>query len=120
MVVKKFEELIAWQKAQDLAVQIYSVFDSLRDYTFRNQICGAVVSVSNNIAEGFDRSSDADFVRFLYISISSASETKSMVYLAARLKFIDEIRKDEIVADCEEVARIIRGLIKSIANKKSD
>ena len=48
---------------------------------------------SNNIAEGFDRSSDADFSRFLYIAIGSASETKSMPYLAERLKFIDSDKK---------------------------
>ncbi len=78
MTIQKFEDIIAWQKAQDLAVDIFDNFGKLSHFGFRDQICNAVVSISNNIAEGFDRSSDADFSRFLYIAIGSASETKSM------------------------------------------
>ena len=55
MVIQKFEDIIAWQKAQDLAVEIYSTFRELNDFAFKDQICRAVVSISNNIAEGFDR-----------------------------------------------------------------
>ena len=118
MVIKKFEDLIAWQKAQDFAVDIYAVFDNNKDYSYRNQICSAVVSISNNIAEGFDRSSDADFSRFLYISLGSCSEVKSMVYLANRLGYIADERKNKILDDANEVSRIIRGLIKSLQTKK--
>ena len=61
MVIQKFEDIIAWQKAQDLSVEIFSIFSVLPKFGFRDQICRAVVSISNNIAEGFDRSYDADF-----------------------------------------------------------
>ena len=98
MTAQKFEDLIAWQKAQDLAVDIYKAFESLKDYSFRNQICAAAVSASNNIAEGFDRSSDADFSRFLYLSIGPVSETKSMCYLAYRLNYITNEQKAEFIA----------------------
>ena len=70
MPIQKFEDVIAWQKSQDLAVKIYHSFNSLKDFGFKDQICRTAVSISNNIAEGFDRSSNADFVRFLYISLS--------------------------------------------------
>jgi S23 ribosomal protein. len=85
MTLKRFEEIIAWQKAQDLAVDIYAQFKDSKDYGFKDQICRAVVSISNNIAEGFDRKTDADFSRFLSIAFSSCSEVKSMIYLAQRL-----------------------------------
>jgi four helix bundle protein len=114
MIIKKFEDIIAWQKAQDLAVDIYAMCDGLKDYGFRKQVCNAVVSISNNIAEGFDRSSDADFSRILYIALGSNSETKSMLYLAARLKFIADDKKVQLIEQCDEVGRIIRGLIKSL------
>ena len=74
MKILKFEDLIAWQKGQDLAVSIYKAFEESRDYGFKDQIQRASVSVSNNIAEGFDRGSQKEFIRFLYISISSCSE----------------------------------------------
>jgi four helix bundle protein len=82
--IQKFEDIIAWQKAQDIAVEIYSVFKNNKDFGFRDQIYRAAVSISNNIAEGFDRSSDAEFVRFLYISLGSCSEVKSMLYLSVK------------------------------------
>jgi len=84
MAIKRFEDIIAWQKAQDYAANIYSLFRKINDYSFKDQICRASISISNNIAEGFDRNSNTDFVRFLYYSVSSCSETKSMIYLATR------------------------------------
>lgn len=117
MVFKKFEDLIAWQKAQDFAVDIYAIFDVNKDYNFRNQICSAVVSISNNIAEGFDRSSDADFSRFLYMALGSAGEVRSMIHLAERLKYINIEVKDDLFSKGDEVSKIIRGLIKSLKPK---
>lgn len=70
MKITKFEEIIAWQKGQDLAVDIYGLFSNLRDYGFKEQIQRASVSISNNITEGFDRMSDKEFVRFLNISLA--------------------------------------------------
>jgi len=114
MKVVKFEELIAWQKSQDFAVIIYQHFTGLKDYGFKDQICRAAVSISNNIAEGFDRNSKADFIRFLYISISSCSEVKSMLYLAQRLNYISEETKKNLLQQASEISKIIRGLIKSL------
>lgn len=54
MKIQKFEDIIAWQKAQELAVKIYAVFSKSKDYGFKDQICRSTVSVSNNIAERFD------------------------------------------------------------------
>ncbi|NGM90224.1 four helix bundle protein, partial [Parapusillimonas sp. SGNA-6] len=71
MKIQKFEDLIAWQKAQDIAVDVYASFKELKDWNFKDQISRAAVSISNNIAEGFDRKSKKEFVRFLYISLAS-------------------------------------------------
>ena len=114
MAIQKFEDIIAWQKAQEYAVDIYSVFRELKDYGFKDQICRAVISISNNIAEGFDRSSNADFSRFLYIAIGSCSEVKSMLYVAEKLKYITSKQQKELLAKGDEISKIIRGLIKSM------
>lgn len=76
MAVKRFEDLIVWQKSQDFSVLIYSQFSDLKDYAFKDQITRASVSISNNIAEGFDRKTNNDFSRFLYIAVSSNSEVR--------------------------------------------
>ncbi|MNJ82919.1 hypothetical protein D3C87_03310 [compost metagenome] len=118
MVVIKFEDLIAWQKAQDLAVIVYASFKESKDWGFRDQIYRAVVSISNNIAEGFDRQSAREFARFLYFSLGSASEVKSMLYLAKKLDYLDEIRTKRLVDQTTEISKIITGLIKSLNTKK--
>ncbi len=114
MTIKKFEEIIAWQKAQDLAVDIYSYFKDSKDFRFRDQICRAVVSISNNIAEGFDRKTDADFSRFLYIAFSSCSEVKSMIYLSERLGYMNAKVKSDLIDKSDEVQKLISGFIKSL------
>lgn len=114
MQIIKFEDIIAWQKAQDLAVEIYSVFNSSKDFSFKDQICRATVSISNNIAEGFDRSSNTDFKRFLFISLASCSEVKSMLYLAERLNYLEKEDAEQLQMKCVEISKIISGLIKSL------
>ena len=118
MAIQRFEDIIAWKKAQDLAVYIYGIFGRSSDFGFRDQICRASVSVSNNIAEGFDRSSDADFSRFLYIALGSCSEVKLMVYLAEKLNYVTNNEKVEILNRGDEISKIIRGLLKSLMAKK--
>ena len=117
MSIQKFEDVIAWQKGQDYAVGIYSIFTGLKDYAYKDQICRAVISISSNVAEGFDRQSNKEFVRFLYISLGSCSEVKSLLYLAKRLNYISEEEKLKWLEMGNEISRIIRGLIKSMQQK---
>ncbi|MCU0431656.1 MAG: four helix bundle protein [Cytophagaceae bacterium] len=115
MSIQKFEDLIAWEKAQDLSVNIYSTFRNIKDLDFKSQLCRASVSISNNIAEGFDRGSKAEFKRFLFISKASGNEVKSMLYLAFRLNYLTEVDFDQLLNQTSEVIKIINGLLKSIS-----
>jgi four helix bundle protein len=114
MAIEKFEDIIGWQKAQDYAVDIYSAFGHLKDFSFKDQVCRASISVSSNIAEGFDRQSNEEFVRFLYIALGSCSETKSLIYLARRLKYCDEDTQSSLLNKANEICRIIHSLINSM------
>lgn len=116
MKIKRFEDIIAWQKAQDLSVELYAAFKNVKDFGFKEQICRASVSISNNIAEGFDRISDADFKRFLFISLGSCSEVRSMLYLAERLGYINVEMRDKFIEQASEVSKITWGLVKSLTN----
>lgn len=109
MKVVKFEDLIAWQKAQDLAVKIYSAFEQTKDLAFKNQTRSAAISVSNNIAEGFDSKSKKEFMRFLGIARNSSNEVESMCYLAERLNYIEVPQKDNLLLFCEEATGMIAG-----------
>lgn len=114
MWIKRFEDIIAWQKAQDLAVEVYSVFKNVKYFGFRDQITRASVSISNNIEEGFDRGIDADFIRFLNFARTSCNEVKSMAYLAYRLDYITKEVRDQFLERCEEESKIILGRINSL------
>lgn len=114
MKIARFEGITAWQKAQDLAVEIYRYFGDLRDWGVRDQITKAVVSVSNNIAEGFERRSDVEFIRFLKFSRTSSNEVKSMTYLAARLGYVNEETTQQLLKQINEVSRLIYAFIQSI------
>ncbi|MBW6499616.1 MAG: four helix bundle protein [Bacteroidales bacterium] len=118
MKINQFEDIIAWQKSQDLAVNIYSIFRNSKDFGFRDQICRAAVSISNNIAEGFERSSDAEFSKFLFISAGSCGEVRSMVYLAERLGYISLEQKNQLLQSAIEVSKLIKGFIKALKKTK--
>ncbi|WGD35526.1 four helix bundle protein [Olleya sp. YS] len=116
MAVQKFEDLLVWQKSQDLAVTIYKLFQDNKDFSFRDQIKRAAVSISNNIAEGFDRNSNVDFSRFLYFSLASNSEVRSMLYLSIRLNFLNKEEAILLIENTNEISKMLHGLIKSIKN----
>ena len=114
MTIQRFEDILAWQKAQELAVAVYKNFSHSKDFGFRDQIQRASVSISNNIAEGFDRSSKADFKRFLYFSIASNSEVRSMLYLAERLEYIDKQKCMELINETNEVSKMLYAFVKAM------
>jgi len=112
--IEKFEDIIAWQKAQDLTSNIYKLFKANRDFAFRDQIQRASISIMNNIAEGFERGSDADFRRFLFIAKGSCGEVRSMLYVAKELKYVDSNEFSILCKNAIEISKTISGFIKSI------
>ncbi len=117
MKIERFEDIVAWQKARILTLNLYTLFKESRDYSFRDQIQRASVSIMNNISEGFGRGSDLDFKRFLYIANGSCCEVKSMLYLAKDLQYITKTDFEELFAKTDEIGRILNGLIKSLKTK---
>lgn len=114
MKFKRFEEILAWQKAKLLTVQIYKNSTQLSDYGFKNQIQRACVSIMNNIAEGFERRSDKEFIYFLFIAKGSCGETRSMLILAEELGYLNETEARQLSDLSTEVSRMISGLIRSL------
>lgn len=112
MKFQRFEDITAWQKAQDLAVVVYQLFSNNKDFRFRDQICAAAVPISNNIAEDFERNSDTDFCRFLTYALGSSSEVKSMLYLAQRLNYITTEQQISLLTQATEISKIINGLLR--------
>ncbi len=114
MKIERFEDIIAWQKAKDLTIEIYQKLKDSRDFGFRDQIQRASVSIMNNIAEGFERGSDADFKRFLFIAKGSCGEVRSMFYLAKELNYLTDSDFRRMYSESIEISKAISGFIKSL------
>ncbi len=114
MRIERFEDIIAWQKAKDLSVAIYRLFEESKDFGFRDQIQRASVSVMNNIAEGFERKGNKELAHFLYIAKGSCGEVRSMLILAKELKKISEEDFKDKYDLAEEISKMISGFIRSL------
>jgi four helix bundle protein len=114
MKIERFEDVIAWQKAEKLTLEVYQQFRCCRDYAFKDQIQRAAVSIMNNIAEGFERRTNKELINFLYIAKGSCGEVRSMLHLALNLEYVT---KEQYEKDCElamEVSKILSGFIKTL------
>ena len=114
MRVTRFEDLLVWQKSIEISLTIYKLFAVNLDWGFKNQIQRASVSIANNIAEGFDRSSDKEFKRFLFIALGSASEVRSMNYLAFKLNYITTEEYNDCNNQLIEISKMLNGLSRSL------
>ncbi len=114
MKFDRFEDIIAWQKAKELTIQVYQLFENSKDFGFKDQIQRASVSVMNNIAEGFERKSNNEFKQFLFIAKGSCGEVRSMLYLAKELNKISDNDFKLLFALSEEISKILSGLIKTL------
>ncbi|MBI5807777.1 MAG: four helix bundle protein [Ignavibacteriales bacterium] len=115
MKIQKFEDLKVWQDARVFVNEIYRLTsnDKFRmDFGFKDQIQRASVSIMNNIAEGFERDNNKEFIKFLIYSKSSAGEVRSLIYLAFDLKYISH---EEFIKIIEHSIDIIKQISKFIS-----
>ncbi|HWB52586.1 MAG TPA: four helix bundle protein [Tepidisphaeraceae bacterium] len=121
MALTHYRELIAWQRAMDLVVEVYRItqqFPQTEIYGLSNQLRRAAVSIPSNIAEGQGRGGATDFARYLRISNGSRQEVETQIRIARRLGYINDITMDDLIKLTEETGRLLSGLLKSIAPKE--
>ena len=122
--ITSFEDLLIWQKAQELAAKIYTLADSnkfiVKDFTLKDQLKGASISISDNIAEGFEYNNNPDFHRFLRISKGSRGETRNKLLFIQRLNYIDEPTGHSLNEEAKLLGRQIGELIKKVKLKITD
>ena len=106
--VERFEDLEVWQAARDVVKAIYQASATgtfSRDYSLRDQIRRAAVSVPSNIAEGFSRRSNKEFIQFLFIAKGSAAEVQSQLYTAVDQDYISKEAFDNTYQALDVVAK---------------
>jgi four helix bundle protein len=121
MRIEKFEDIDAWKESRKLNKMVYQVSTGdpfKRDFGLASQIQRASVSVMANIAEGFDRKSDKEFIQYLYIASSSASEIQSHLYVALDLAYISEEGFKNLYEQTKKVKKLIHGFIAYLKGKR--
>jgi four helix bundle protein len=116
MKIARFEEIQAWQEARVLVQMVYKAVKSngafCKDYRLLNQIQSAAVSAMSNIAEGFARKSNKEFIQFLFIAKSSAAEVQSQLYVALDQNYIAQSTFGSMYTQAEKVSKLTSGFIK--------
>jgi len=111
---RRFEDIQAWQKARNLSLLVYNISEDGnfgKDFGLRNQLRRSTVSIMSNIAEGQGRRTDRDFAQFLNIELGSVAETKSHLYLALDLGYIENNVFDDLYKKLDEIGRMVYALI---------
>jgi len=119
--IERFEDLIAWQKARELTRAVYQVSQRgafAKDFGLSGQIQRAAVSIMSNISEGFERGGRGEFHQFLSTAKASCAEVRSQLYVAFDVGYLDQAEFDHLLAQAEEVARIVGGLRVSVQKQR--
>ncbi len=120
---RRFEDLIAWQKAQELTRRVYEVTGNghfARDFGLRDQVRRSSVSFMANIAEGFERARQSEFHQFLSIAKSSCAELRSHVYVAQDAKYVDASMYNELMSLAQEVTLVLGGLRSAVQRRRAE
>ena len=118
--IKRFEDLVVWQKSHKLVLKIYKItknFPQEEKFGLISQMRRASVSVTANIVEGFRKISKRDKINFYNIAQSSSDELRYFVILAKDLGYLNNIKREEISKDVDEVGKMLNGLIASIDSR---
>ncbi len=116
MGYQSFKELRVWQEAKDLAIKIYEVSATgnlTKDFGLKEQMRKASVSVASNISEGYERNSNKDFIRFLFIAKGSISELRTQLEIAKGVYYIDHALFESLDNQCIKVGSMLTKLIRS-------
>lgn len=111
-----FRDLKVWQRAKVLAVQIYKITQTdpfKRDYSLKDQIRRAAVSVPSNIAEGDERGTNKDAVRFFYIAKGSLAELQTQLEIAHEIEYLDRDTLNDLEEQCRIIGKMLGSLIKA-------
>jgi len=122
MKFNKIEEIEVWKLSIQLIKQIYIITNNLKylqyDYSLKEQIKKSSISIASNIAEGFERETNLEFIRFLYIAKASCGELRTQIYILYELSFITKSKFEEINFKCKIISGMLMNLIKTLKYPK--
>ncbi len=119
-MANRFEDLEVWKKAFRLSVSVYKSFFDCRDFGFKDQITRSSLSIPSNIAEGFERKSNKEFIQSLYVAKGSAGELRTQLNIAVEIGYLGASLGNELINTAEEVSCMLNGLIQKRKSFQED
>jgi four helix bundle protein len=121
--ITRFEDLDCWKKSRELTREIYKVTTGRgfsTDFGLRDQIRRAAVSVMSNVAEGFERGGNKEFLQFLWIARGSVAEVRSQLYVALDAGYLGQAAFDDLTTRTIELSKVLTGMIRYLedSNRK--
>ncbi len=111
MKINRFEDIESWKVARMLVKEVYGFLVSCQDRGYKDQLQRAAVSVMSNIAEGFERGSNREFVQYLVIARGSVAEVKSLAYVGKDVGYLDKATFDKVLERCMALLNLLNGFI---------
>jgi four helix bundle protein len=109
-----FEELKVWKKACRMTVNLYELLKNCRDYAIKDQMLRASLSIPSNIAEGSERKSIVEFMRFINIAKGSAAELRTQVYIAKEVRILANEDACKLSSELKSISKMLQGLHNSL------
>ena len=109
--VDRFEELEVWQESTELAIALYEQLKDCKDFGMKDQMQRAAVSIASNIAEGFDRQTQKEFVQFLYIARGPCAEVRTQLHIAAKVEIISSTNAEVLQDQTRKISAMLYNLI---------
>ena len=119
--VKKFEDIQSWKKIRSLTKEVYRVTLSTafsKDFGLKDQIRRAAVSILSNIAEGFERGGDKEFIQFLAIAKGSAGELRAQLYVAVDQRYLSQPEFEKLAQEAREISQLISGFMRYLSQSE--
>lgn len=110
---QRFEDLEIWKRSVQLCINIYNTLNDLKDFGFRDQITRSALSIPSNIAEGFERESNKEFLRFLQYAKGSCGELRTQLYIGIKINYIESEFGQKQFKEAEEISYMLNAFIKS-------
>ena len=117
MAYQSFEDLEVWQRGCRLAVDVFKTFANCRNFTMQDQVQRSALSVPSNVAEGYKRDSNKEFVRFLNIFKGSCGELRTQLYISRKLDFIKRADANRLVRESKQISAMLHGLCRAVGKR---
>ena len=116
-MAQRFEDLDVWQRGCRLSIQLFQELNHCSNFPYRDQVTRAGLSIPSNIAEGYERDSSPEFIRFLTFAKASAGELRTQLYIGAEAGLIERELGLKLIEETVTITKMIAGLIKYRKNR---